>query len=419
MLWGIDTMQTPTLSPPSGNDGSPASLGEVLNAFHAVRTSIAELMEAVGVDPNKTRESARALGLNRGLAWRLSRVVREGDTPSVVGDVPGRQSIGKFIAACRERGATERSLEAAERAIDSFEDAVQQAWGDRKTLATLLASRSEVDPSIEQERSRRKLYEGAFAYWGVQAQVRFVSVFVLPSKDSDQHLDAAHLTGYVGFRRLSERAWPLAYEVVEKSSGAPQRFRKSPLDPRGESEAERQLMKQFCRPETPEINVVECGGEKRFELASGPVGNAGLTTCVFGSYLHQIAERYPAEPETAGFMVRLQTPVERLIFDMFVHKDLALPAPPAAQLLDRMTYQHTHIEADFPRQSLPLIERAVPIPGGARHAVSAHIPWYPRMLEWVGERIGIGLDQFDASRFEMTYPPISTTLSRRFDLRTR
>ncbi|MBX3360311.1 MAG: hypothetical protein KF705_02545 [Phycisphaeraceae bacterium] len=86
-------------------DQTPASLGEVLNAFHAVRTSIAELMDAVGVDPNKTRESARLLGLNRGLAWRLSRVVREGDVPSVVGDVPGKQSIRKFISACRERGA--------------------------------------------------------------------------------------------------------------------------------------------------------------------------------------------------------------------------------------------------------------------------------------------------------------------------
>ncbi|MCW5767692.1 MAG: hypothetical protein KIT19_03340 [Phycisphaeraceae bacterium] len=390
-----------------------ASLGEVLDAFHAVRTSIAELMDAVGVDPNKTRESARMLGLNRGLAWRLSRVVREGDVPSVVGDVPGKQSIRKFIAACRERGAAPGALNEAERAIDAFEEAVREAWGDRKTLSTLMASRAETDPSLEQERSRRKLYEGAFAYWGVQAQVRFVTVFVLPSKEDPSMLDAAHITGYLGFRRLSERAWPLAYEVVENAEGEARKFHKSPLDPTGGSEAHRQLMKQFCRPETPEIRVVECGGEKRFELAPGPVGNAGLTTCVFGSYLHQIAERYPSAPDTCGFMVRLQTPVERLIFDMFVHKDIGLASPPAAQLLDRMTYQHTHIEADFPRQALPLSERVVPLHGG-RHAVTSHIPWYPRMLDWVSERIGLGLDAFDASRFEMTYPPISTTLSRRF-----
>ncbi len=400
------------------NPPPAASLAEVVEAFHAVRASIAELMDAVGIDPNKTRESARLLGLNRGLAWRLSRVVRDGDVPSVVGDVPGRQSIGKFISACRDRGATEPSLNAAEKAIDAFESAVQEAWGDRKTLATLLASRSETDPAVEQERSRRKLYEGAFAYWGVQAQVRFVTVFVLPSKEDPAMLDAAHVTGYLGFRRLTERAWPLVYEVVEKSTGDQQKFRKSPLDPRGDREADRQLMKQFCRPDHPEINLRECGGEKRFELAAGPVGNAGLTTCVFGSYLHQIAERRPESPETSGFMVRLQTPVERLIFDMFIHKDLRVRETPPAQLLDRMTYQYTHIEADFDQQSLPLSERAVPIPGGARHAVTAHIPWYPRMLDWVSDRIEIGLDNFDASRFEMTYPPISTTVSRRFPLPT-
>lgn len=412
-------MRTPTETQLAAPDVAATSLSEVMDAFHAVRSAIAELMDAVGVDPNKTRESARVLGLNRGLAWRLSRVVRDGDVPSVVGDVPGRQSIGKFITACRERGASERSLEAADQAIAAFEEAVQECWGDRKTLATLLASRSVIDPSLEQERARRKLYEGAFAYWGVQAQVRFVTVFVFPSKEDPAMLDAAHVTGYIGFRRLSERPWPLVYEVVEKSGGEVQRLRKSPLDSRGESEAERQLMQDFCRPERPKVQVVECGGEKRFELASGPVGNAGLTTCVFGSYLHQISERRSSQPETCGFMVRLQTPVERLIFDMFLHKDLGVGEPPAAQLLDRMTYQHTHIEADFPRQSLPLSERAVAIPGGARHAVSSHMPWYPRMLEWVSDRVGMGLASFDASRFEMTYPPISSTLSRRFMLPTR
>ena len=411
-------MQNPTKQPVLANEDSPASLAEVLDAFHAVRTSIADLMEAVGVDPNKTRESARLLGLNRGLAWRLSRVVREGDVPAVVGDVPGKQSIRKFIAACRERGAAEPTLSEAERAIGAFEDAVRDAWGDRKTLSTLMASRAESDPSIEQERSRRKLYEGAFAYWGVQAQVRFVTVFVLPSKEDPTMLDAAHVTGYLGFRRLSERAWPLVYEVVEQSRGETVKFRKSPLDPTGESEAQRQLMKQFCRPSSPDIRVVECGGEKRFELASGPVGNAGLTTCVFGSYLHQISERHPEAPNTCGFMVRLQTPVERLIFDMFVHRDIELAEPPAAQLLDRMTYQHTHIEADFPRQTLPLSERVAPFHAG-RHAVTSHIPWYPRMLDWVSDRIGMGLDAFDGSRFEMMYPPISTTLSRRFPILPR
>ncbi len=411
-------MQNPINESAFSAETSPTSLGEVLDAFHAVRTSIAELMDAVGVDPNKTRESARLLGLNRGLAWRLSRVVREGDVPAVVGDVPGKQSIRKFIAACRERGAADDALNEAERAIGAFEDAVREAWGDRKTLSTLMASRAESDPSIEQERSRRKLYEGAFAYWGVQAQVRFVTVFVLPSKEDPSMLDAAHVTGYLGFRRLSERAWPLVYEVVEQSRGEVVKFRKSALDPAGKNEAERQLMKQFCRPESPDIRVVECGGEKRFELASGPVGNAGLTTCVFGSYLHQISERHPASPNTCGFMVRLQTPVERLIFDMFVHKDVALDEPPGVQLLDRMTYQHTHIEADFPRQELPLSERVVSLHGG-RHAVTSHIPWYPRMLDWVSERIGVGLDAFDASRFEMSYPPISTTVSRRFPILPR
>lgn len=408
----------PTATNSAQPDIASASIAEVIDAFHSVRISIAELLDAVGADPTKTRESARLLGLNRGLTWRLTRVVRDGDVSSVVSDVPGRQSMGKFIAACRERGAPEPSLAEAARAFDAFESAVDACSGDRKTLAMLMANRGDRDSAADLERSRRRLFDGACSYWGVQAQVRFVSVFVFPSKDDPAMLDAGHVTGYVGFRRLGARAWPLAYETVHRASGEVQQLRKSPLDPSGASEAERQLMREFCKPESPAIEAVICGGEKRFELAAGPVGNEGLTTCVFGSYLHRIYERWPDEPDTAGFLVRLQTPVERLIFDMFVHKDLGVVEPPPVQLLDRMTYPHAHIENEFDRQALPLAERAEMIPGGAGRVVTPSIPWYPRLLQRVSEIVAHPLDAFHASRFEMTYPPISTTCSRRFPLPT-
>ncbi|MBI5865456.1 MAG: hypothetical protein HZB38_13300 [Planctomycetes bacterium] len=393
-----------------------ASVERVLSAFRNVRAAVSELLQTVGTDANQTRETARLLGLNRGLAWRVTRLVRSKESPTLVSDVPGRQSLEQLLAACRKRGAPDSILQEVRRAFESYEAAVGSCSGDRKTLAMMMANHDTVGASNGFERARRSLFDGACGVWGVQAQVRFVTVFVFPSRKDPKMLDAGHITGFVGLRRLFNRPWPVCYEAVHKQTGEAAIFEKLPLGGTGETEGELQLLPGFCDPPKPPIVVSQDGSFKRFELAAGPVGNQGLTTVVFGSYLSRLYPRYSETPDTAGFMVLMQTPVERLIFDIFVHRDLAIPAPPAVQLLDRLTYTHTSDESQFPRQALPISETPHVLPRGAAGALTVHVPFYLKLLAFASERIGCSIDQFDGSRFEMAYPPVSTTLSRRFDL---
>lgn len=413
----MDANQTVLPNPPPGDNNAIATLSHVIDAFRELRATLAELFHAVGTDATQTRETARTLGLNRGLIWRLTRVVRSPESPDVISEVPGPQSFARFLDACRRRRAPLAPIQAARAAFDAYESAVDSCSGDRKTLAMLVANHADHAPSGDHVRARRKLFEGACAIWGVQAQLRFVSVFVFPSREDPAMLDAGHVTGFVGLRRLSARSWPLSYEAVHNKSGEAVRFRKEPLDPVGVGEGELQLIRQFCDPQEPRIEVHQIGDYKRFELAPGPVGNEGLTTCVFGSYLKMLYPRYSATPDTAGFMVLMQTPTERVLFDMFVHRDLGVTEPPRAQLLDRLTFPHGNVESDFERQELLLPENPVVLPGRAAGALYPHIPWYGKLLTFVSQRIGHPLDEFRGSRLEIMYPPISTTLSRRFDLR--
>lgn len=398
-------------------DFSGETFEDVVSAFHLARAEVAALFALLGVDPTKTRETARVLGINRGLAWRISRMIREADPAAAASDVPGSMSMSKLFAACRDRGVPESSIKTTAAALSKFETALSACTGDRKTLAMLMANLADPRDRTEAEKARRTLFEGACGVWGVQAQTRFVTVFLFPSREDPTMLDAGHVTGYVGFRRLSSKPWPLSYEAVHKATGDAARFVKEPLDPTGSSEGQLQLIKQFCSPATPEINVVESAGYKRFELAAGPVGNQGLTTCVFGTLLRRLYPRYSATPDTAGFMVILTTPVERVLFDFFVHKDLT-PSPPRTHLLDRLSHLYGNIESEFDRQSLPLAEQARQLPRGAAGAMCHYIPWYPKLIEVVSERIGHDVADFTGSRFELNYPPISTTLSRRIDLLT-
>ncbi|MCA9289269.1 MAG: hypothetical protein KDA05_11825 [Phycisphaerales bacterium] len=396
---------------------SQVSIKEMVTAFHAVRAALADLFALLGADPNKTRESAAILGLNRGLAWRLSRVVRASDPAGAISEVPGPQSMARLLGVCRERGLPKSQIERAASVFEQFERAVASCTGDRKTLAMLVANQRGDAAQGEQERARRRLYEGAAGVWGAQAQTRFVTVFVYPSRENPAMLDAAHITGFVGFRRLSDRSWPLSYEAVHGADGTARRLAKIPLDSTGSTEGQLQLIKDFCEPREPDIRVRETGDYKRFELGAGPVGNQSLSTVVFGSLLPGIYPRYSKEPDTVGFMVLLQTPIERVVFDLFLHRDLHETTPPRAQLIDRLTYPYANREADFDEQSLPLSEQAVPLAGGFGGALCPHMAFYPRMLSMVTERIGAPIDAFVGSRFEMTYPPVATILSRRFDLR--
>lgn len=389
----------------------------LFESFYRVRAAVHDLFSTVGADPNRTRESARLLGLSRQLTWRLSRIVCASEPESVLSDMPGRQGMLKFVDACRARGAAEESVRAATTAAEQFEAAIDALSGSRRSLAALMANRGDRSTQGAQERERRKLFEGGGAVWGVQAQVRFVSVFLFPARDDPSMMDAGHATGYVGFRRLRSIPWPLSYEAVRSRAGEPVRFVKHPLDPDGATEGQAQLIKRFCEPQDPEISVTTLGDLKRFELAPGPVGNAGMATVVFGTFLPHLYPTFrSANHAFASFTVLLETPVERVIFDMFVHRDIRLDAIPTTHLCEKLTHPQPPKDDEVERLALPLVESPVSLGRGATGALTPHIPWYPRLVSFVTERIGHAPEEFVGSRFEMAYPPIPAALIRRFPL---
>lgn len=389
----------------------------LLESFYRVRGAIHDLLSVVGADPSRTRESARLLGISRQLTWRLSRVVCASEPRSVMSEMPGRQGMSKFAAACRARGASEPLIDAALEATEAFERAIDALSGSRRSLAALMANQGEHSSGSAHERERRKLFEGGSAVWGGHAAVRFVSVFLFPSEDDPTMLNVGHATGYVGFQRLRPIPWLVSYEAVHSREGQPVRFNKEPLDPTGSSEGQLQLIKQFCEPQNPEILVSTAANFKRFELAPGPVGNAGQATVVFGTYLRHLYPRMQTpEHSHAAFTVLLETPVERIIFDMFVHRDIPLDALPTAHLCARLNISHFPSDKEIARMAMPLAEAPFSLGRGASGALTPHIPWYPRLVSFVCDRIGHAPEDFVGSRYELTYPPIPTVLLREFPL---
>jgi len=175
-------------------------------------------------------------------------------------------------------------------------------------------------------------------------------------------------------------------------------------------------MPKYCSTPLPEISGIETDRGTIYEVRGGAVGNLGATTVVCGSLSHKTLTSVAGEgdPELGrvGLLTHLHTPVQHLLVDFFLHKDLTVASRPELLLIDRM--QHPHATAitseEAQRRRMPLtigLRDLGPAPEGA---VTPHAPWYPRMLQDVCERGGWNPDDLRGYRLEMAYPPNPTAL---------
>lgn len=397
-------------------EGSP--IERIRRAVHGARAALSALFEAAAVDPTRARETARVLNVNRGMVWRVSRVVGAEDDVTAATHIPGAAGMEKLIEACRGRGVAEPVLESARQAVREFHEVVQLHSGDRRTLEILLANNGAQSTSADLESARRAMFDGGCAVWGVRAEVRLRSMFLLPAAEGAHLIDQTDVAGYVALRRLRRTPWPMSYRASYQDDGSANAPREEPIDPASCSgDGRLQLLREFCNPHDIVINTVKTQRAIRHELPVGATGTSDPVTCVFGAIHRGIyTARRTEECKFVGGILVLDTPVERVIFDAFVHRSLAVRTLPKVRLLDRMTRPHGFNADEVESEALPIDTAPRRLGPGSAGTVTPHVPWYPRMVESVVRRLGVSADEFTGYRVEITYPPIPTGLLVTFDL---
>jgi hypothetical protein len=397
---------------PSGD-----SIETIRRAVHEARAALAAVLEAASVDATKTRETARQLNVNRGMVWRVSRVVGAQDDVTAATHLPGSVGLERLLEACRLRGVEPEVLGSARAAVRRFHDVVQSHSGDRRTLEILLANAGAQSTSANLENARRAMFDGGCAVWGVRAEVRLRSMFLAPNPADPTLLDQADVAGYGGLRRLRPVPWPMSYKAVYQDDGTSDAPPEEPIDLAGAYDSSLPLLREFCNPSDLSIKAVVTQRATRHELPILAGGGSEATTCVFGTIHKRIypARRTP-ECRIGGALVVMDTPVERVMFDTFVHKSLEVAQPPQVILVDRLTRPHGYNDDEILSEALPIDAAIRKLGPGAAGAVTPHLPWYSRMVERVCARMGFKSDEFVAYRMEMVYPPIPTALIARFEL---
>ena len=396
---------------------SPEAILEVLLA---VRASIIELFASVRIDPTKGRETARALGLNQNLAWRIARISNAKDILAVVPDIPTRTLTDRICVACEKLGAPPNLVERMHAVIFDFDHMVKSSADNREYFEAMVSNLVQDDVTFRQEADRKRAFLSNLSLWGVYAQLNFKTMIYVPSPDNDQMMDIVRLGGLIDFRRSRPINWPILLMASYWDDGTP---RNDPSLPRPLEQAEGQskgspLVFPFCSQPPPKVVQVESNAGTLFELPGGSFGSAGSLDCVFGDLILGTNSRYRIAhvDEYAGSMNDLYTPSQLVVHDVFWHRDLEVNGLPEVMILDRLSMPRGSNPKVDDSHRMPLSAKVLRISAGAAGSSLTQYPKYSDLLQYVYRRMGWSAQDFQGYRFTMTFPPIPSAVAMRFKL---
>ena len=399
---------------------SPASFGspaEIASVLFEVRDALTSMLGATGSDPSKTRATARQLDIDRNLIWKVTKIINSDDVIAVSRAIPSLATVEKIGRACVRKGAPAVVVENARTAVQKYEQMVEIAAGDRTNFEIMLSALERADVTSRQESARKLSYLGNSAIWGVQARVSFKTFLIAPSPGTDRMIDTAFLGGFVGLRRLRSVAWPVYRDQFYDDHGNPEQRVSLPIDPSQATDDGPPFLTEFCTTPLPELSASKKGFGVRYDLAPGPIGNAGAGSCIFGSIKPKCASRYRDEINTVcASMVDLETPTEVVIADLFHHRSLQYTMPPEVFLLDRMTIPRGYDPAVDQHHHLPLTTKATRLGPGHLGTATPQFPRYPEMLKYTFSQLDWEADALIGYRFTMRYPPCPAAILLQFPL---
>lgn len=377
-----------------------------------LRGSIAELLNGTGADVTKPQHISRILGLDKNLARKFSRIIEAPDAGEVIQNLPGEVGFNILFSAVERTGTSPEKLARARKAAKSVEGVVERHFGDRPTLEIVV----DALPSTKDRLllSRKLSFRGDSGIWGVQAKARINTAILAPSSSNPDLIDAIAIGGWIDFRRVrSDSRWSV---FRRRRHGTSETSRLSiPLDTT-EAVDGPLLLRRFCSENLPPITVsMEPNGEIIHELGPSSLGNAGAFTLFSGWYDAAIGTRYGDDLESRGeFGALVSAPVETLIFDFLVHRDLEFALQTSADVYGTIgsTWRSE-------RDRLPLEPKKIELGRFPPVVDTPLIPRYSEIVDFALATRNWSRSDFFGRRYTLAYPPFPSSLKLSFPLLKR
>jgi hypothetical protein len=402
-------------APAAGNVGF---IEDAKGVLQEVRTSIYALVDAVGADASQPQEMARRFSLDKTLTWKIARIVGSEDTWSAAAHIPGRAGLRTFIEALERAGAPPERAESVREAMVRFEELIERHSGDRDTFEIMLGGVSDHLARKQGEAFRKMAYLGNSAIWGVQARAQVSVHLMCPSRTAPDLVDYGIICGLMDFRRLRQDVpWAVSSQMSYTDEGRSREHAPlMPMDP-ALSPTATPILRDFCSAPLPQIRTVEAANKTtRYEFTEGPVGHTASATCILGWLMPETASRYrtPADHFAENTLV-INTPVETLYHDVYVHRDLNFTLPPKLLMYSRMPGGPVYPFDGQERGQLQVTEDITDL-GSPPDTMVPGVPRYAQLVSYATERLGHPVREFHGFRFRLRYPPVPSLVLFRFEL---
>jgi len=403
-------------------ESSPVDSNEMLrdsrDALQDVRRALIELYAAVGADPKNPQEVARQFGVNRNLTWKLSRVINAPDPFASLNHLPGQQGIDLALNAFQKSGIAKDAIAHVRTALARLEKVVDLHAGDRDHFELTLESVGIFEREHRLDSGRELAFRGNSMIWGIQARTRFCAAFFAPSADQSETVNVVQVAGLIGFRRLRPSArWRLFRLQLHDDMGGLLPKAKIPEEINSSApESAPLILSEFCSPNMPPIESVMTPEGQEFILPGGPIGNQASFDCFFGYIARGLPAYRAPMNEFASIGAPITLPVEVLVFDLILHRDLPMATAPVVEVYG---FPHGGVEspaAQTIHNLLPISQEPVSLPGNPPALATPLVPRYSQIAARVYERMGWKPSDFRGLRVEIPYAPMSSRVVMKWGL---
>ena len=372
-----------------------------------VRAALADMLGEASLGGARPSVIARQLGIDKTLAWKVSRFVQAPDPLKAFRHMPGSDGVEIVVRAAESQGVGNKQADAVRHADRQLREFMLVHAGDRRAFEAMLAG-GDQSGQLEFE-ERRAYFRAGSVVWGARAKVQMLTLVLRPSETVDGKLDVLHISGLIGLERLRADTPRIVRRLRASNDSEGQTFviNRVPLDPKGVSGGSLALLPEYCSEPTPEIRQFKgADGWLYDEIAPGEVGRRGAVTCVMGEIHPAVLPFRRSEENTAGrYSLPIRTPVERVQFDLLIHEDLSHFGPAAVKMFGLLE-ERPHAGGAAP-SAIPLYEPAMAqLLGSPPVMQTPSMENYTRLFDDAFARAGWGeLAAFRGYRTEMEYPP--------------
>jgi hypothetical protein len=316
--------------------------------------------------------------------------------------MPGPEPLRRLLRAAAKYGVSTEVLGEADRAIAEFETLLRDLGGRAALDAIIGVCLPEARSRFEMFH-KQAVHRSMSCLKGVVARTHVLSAMLFPDEAPDS-VAAVMILGLFGLRRLRPGVPVQFYSAVSGVQEGTRSLSNLNCDP-AQADNPSCLLPEFSSC-GPYVQQTQEGNRMVYSLQANAIGPHCAIDIVTGEIWHGVYHLHQTrEPaRTAGFTADIDIPVESLIFDVRVHRDVWPNVAPELVLYDtaiRGTANPNDRSRD--RDRLDLAEKIDLIDYSAARRI-AEVPNYLRLVGHTCQRIGYAEEDFRCYRCRVKYP---------------